>query len=68
MKYEIKVDKEKDSYQIINESGSVIKTGDTPINHPDDIIDAILDDMGVGDPKKKAFKTLFKKDWEVTEV
>lgn len=53
-----------DADELVNESGDVIATINHPVTVPDDIIDAILDDMGVGSPQKAAFKVLFTGDWE----
>ena len=47
--------------------GIEIATVEHPFTTPEDIIDAILDDMGVGKPQKEAFKVLFTRDWEVIE-
>lgn len=39
-----------------------------PVKTPDDIIDILLEDMGVGKPQKEAFRTLFLRDWEIVTV
>ena len=56
-----------DESTVENADGEEIATLDHPITAPDDIIDAILDDMGVGEPQKEAFSVLLKKDWEIID-
>jgi len=56
-----------DRYELRNKAGDVVDTFSPPVTVPDDIIDAILDDMGVGKPQREAFKVLFTRDWEVTD-
>lgn len=50
-----------------DEQGNVITEGDLPLRTPEDVIEAILDDMGVGKPQKAALKVLFTQDWERSE-
>lgn len=67
MTYEIRIN-EDGTWDLLTDSGTVISEGNSlPMQTPDDIIDAILDDMGVGDPQKRAFKVLFKQDWDITD-
>lgn len=54
-------------YELRNDAGTVITTFSSPITLPHDIIDAILDDMGVGAPQREAFKVLFTGDWETVD-
>jgi hypothetical protein len=52
------------SIDIKNENGEVIGYAQPPFREPDDIVEAILDDTGVGNPQREAFIALFTKDWE----
>jgi len=68
MTYTLEVDRKNGSATLKDGSGNVIDdTLSLPVSTPGDIIDVILDDIGVGKPQKEAFRTLFKKDWEVVE-
>lgn len=55
--------KKSDGWRIETEDGDIIGSGTAPYTLPDDAIDAILDDMGIGAPQADAFKVLFKQDW-----
>lgn len=68
MTYEIELDRENDKAVLKNSSGEIVNENlELPLQTPEDIIDFILEDMGVGTPQKKAFKVLFTKDWEISE-
>lgn len=54
-------------YELRNDAGNVIKTFSPPVTTPNDIIDPILDDMGIGKPQAEAFKVLFTGDWETVD-
>jgi len=61
MTYEIH---EQDGYsELRNPEGDVIAELDHPLTVPDDIVDIILDDMGIGQPQREAFRVLFTRDW-----
>jgi len=59
-----KIIEHSDEWELKNGDGESIATGDYPLRTPDDIIEAILDDMGVGKPQRQAFGVLFRRDWE----
>ena len=64
MTYTVRIKDE--TWSLENDDGKTILSDEPlPAKTPDDIMDAILDDMGVGEPQKEAFKVLFKQDWEV---
>jgi len=52
---------------LVNADGGEIATLNHPVTVPDDIIDAILEDTGVGNPQIEALSVLFKRDWEIVE-
>jgi len=56
-----------DNYDLEREDGTVVTSLSPPVTTPDDIVDAILDDMGIVAPQKEAFKLLFKQDWEIID-
>ena len=62
MTYQIK--KHDDAWELRDSDGNTVTTGEYPLTTPDDIIDAILDDMRVGNPQQEAFAVLFNRDWE----
>lgn len=53
--------------ELKNADGETIAELKHPISVPDDIINAILEDMGVGNPQQKALKVLFTQDWEYVD-
>lgn len=55
------------NFDLENDSGTVIASFTPPVTTPDDIIDAILEDMGLGEPQKQVFRVLFKRDWELVD-
>ena len=59
--------KNGDETVLVNPNGDEVRTIQHPLDVPGDIIEAILDDMGVGNPQKEALKVLLERDWEVVE-
>lgn len=67
MTYQIRHN-DDDTWDLIDENGNVVSEGNqNPCETPHDVIDAILDDLGVGEPQKTAFKTIMTRDWERME-
>ena len=56
-----------DVWELHNTDGEIVATMHPPVKTPDDIIDVILDDVGVGSPQREALSTILKQDWEFVD-
>ena len=59
-----KIHEKTEGWELKDADGNIIASGQYPLTTPDDIIDAILDDMGVENPQRESFAVLFKRDWQ----
>jgi hypothetical protein len=56
------------TWDLLDEEGVVVSEGnDSPCRTPDDVIDAILLDLGISEPYLSAFRTILTRDWERVE-
>lgn len=66
MTYKVRV--KADGWDLEDGQGNVISADNPlPVTAPDDIVGLILDDVGVGEPQKQAFRVLLTRDWEVVD-
>jgi hypothetical protein len=67
--YEVEIRRDDGTAVLKDSEGNIIDdTLHLPLKTPDDVLDAVLDDIGVVEPVKTAFKTLLNEDWEIVEV
>jgi hypothetical protein len=67
MTYQI-VHHDDGTWDLLDEEGSVVSEGNpSPCQTPDDVIDAILADLGVTEPYLSVFRTILTRDWERAE-
>jgi len=56
------------TWDLLDESGNVVSEANPgPCETPDDVIEAILTDLGVTEPFLSAFRTILARDWERVE-
>jgi translation initiation factor 2B subunit (eIF-2B alpha/beta/delta family) len=53
-----------ETWDLLDESGNVVSEANpSPCETPDDVIDAILTDLGVTEPYLSVFQTILTRDW-----
>lgn len=59
------LDERENDVTVKNGNGKVIDTISKPYTLPNDIIDAVVDDIGGNPEMKEAIKVIAKKDWNI---